>query len=81
MECVPRVISTKDLAYLNDMFKWNFNAYKQIKHYSSEVENDDIKEFLEVVATMHHNHLNYIIAILKGEDVDSFDKEDDLDEE
>lgn len=68
MDNVPQIISTKDMAYLSDMFEWNYNAFKQINHYVGEVQDEDVKELLERFRNMHEDHLNYIISILKKEE-------------
>ena len=70
METVPQIISTKDLAYLTDMFEWNCNAFKQINHFINEVKDEEIKELLERFRNMHEDHLNFIISILKKEEYD-----------
>ena len=43
MNEVPVMISTKDLAYLSDMFEWQFVMCKKINHYCSEVNDEEIK--------------------------------------
>jgi len=68
MDTIPKIISTKDLAYLSDMFEWNYTAFKQINHYINEVNNNDIKELLERIRNMHEDHMNFIVAIMKDED-------------
>lgn len=70
MNNVPQIISTKDMAYLSDMFEWNYTAFKQINHYISEVKEKEIKEFLERTRNMHEDHMNFIISILKKEEYD-----------
>lgn len=70
MDTVPQIISTKDLSYLSDMFNWNFNAFKQVNHFVEEVESEEVKDLLERIVNMHYEHLYYIIALLKNEDVD-----------
>lgn len=73
IDTIPQMISTKDLAYLSDMFHWNYNAYKEIDHFITEVKNEEIKEMLERVRNMHEDHLHFIISILKKEEYDECD--------
>lgn len=68
MNTVPQMISTKDLAYLSDMFEWNYTAFKQINHFISEVEDTKVKEILERLRNMHEDHMNFMISILKKEE-------------
>lgn len=68
MNSVPQMISTKDFAYLSDMFEWNYTAFKQINHYVQEVQDEQIKELFERIRNMHEDHMNFIISILKKEE-------------
>ena len=60
----PKMISTKDLSYLSDMFEWNFIAAKKALHYSNEVKNEELKKELDKVYKMHEKHLKKILEIL-----------------
>ena len=53
MDLVPQIISTKDFAYLSDMFEWNYNAFKQVNHFMKEVNDSEIKELLERVKLVY----------------------------
>ena len=64
MEQVPAIISTKDLSYLSDMFEWNFIAAKKALHYSSQVQNEELKKEFDKVYKMHEKHLKKILEIL-----------------
>ena len=76
MDTIPQIISTKDLAYISDMFEWNSNAFKQINHFINEVKDEEIKELLERFRNMHEEHLNFIVSILKKEEYDECDCEE-----
>lgn len=64
MNKVPTMISTKDLAYLKDMFEWNFNASKLAYHFSEETTNPIIKDMVMRVCRMHSEHCHKIKNIL-----------------
>jgi len=81
MNTIPQIISTKDLAYLSDMFQWNETAFKQINHFIGEVQDEQVKELLERFRNMHEDHMNFIISILKKEEYDDDCDECDCDEE
>ena len=81
MDTIPQIISTKDLAYLSDMFEWNKTAFKQVNHFINEVQNEEIKELLERVKNMHEDHMNFIISILKKEEYDENEYEEEYSEE
>lgn len=65
MEQVPAIISTKDLAYLSDMFEWNFIVAKKALHYSNEVQDENIQKKLKNVYQMHEKNLKKILEILQ----------------
>lgn len=65
MEQVPSMISTKDMAYLSDIFEWNFIASKKAFHFANEVMDMEIKEMLTRVANMHKAICTNIINILE----------------
>ena len=77
MDIVPQIISTKDLAYLSDMFEWNQTAFKQINHFINEVQDEEIKELLERFRNMHEDHMNFIVSMLKKEEYDEYDDDDE----
>ncbi len=70
METVPKMISTKDLSYLSDMFHWNFTAFKQLKHFVNEVENEEIVELFQGLSEMHYQHMEWILSILRNEEIE-----------
>ena len=68
MKQVPFIISTKDLAYLNDMFEWHLGASKKAHHYYTKTNDQDLKDAFLNVYYSHKNICNQILVILaKGE--------------
>ena len=67
MKNVPEMISTKDSAYIKDMFNWNFVAMKKFDNYSENVENEEIIKELISLADMHFQNCNTLIKLLGGE--------------
>ena len=65
MDKVPTMISTKDLAYLEDIFNWNFTASKKASNYSNEVTDEELKNTLVSVANMHKEICESILGILE----------------
>lgn len=65
MDSVPKMISTKDLSYISDMFEWMMTAAKKANHFSNEVQDGEIKELLTAVAEMHANHCQSLVDILE----------------
>ena len=46
-EKVPTIISTKDLDYLEDMFNWNYLAYKKMINSIDMINNLEIEETID----------------------------------
>lgn len=94
MELIPKMISTKDLLYLSDLFEINYLAFKEVNSYIKMIQDKEIKDTLERMKNLHEDHLHYIISILKQEDEEEYECEsceyeeddeievdDDMDEE
>lgn len=60
------MISTKDLAYLSDIFEWNFTAGKVANHYKEEVDNEEIKDMILKVFELHKRNCQKCIQTLGG---------------
>ena len=67
MKNVPEMISTKDSAYIKDMFNWNFVAMKKFDDYIENIENEEIAKKLSSLADMHLKNCNTLIKLLEGE--------------
>lgn len=94
MELIPKMISTKDLLYLSDLFEINYLGFKEVSSYIKMIQDKEIKDTLERMKNLHEDHLHYIISILKQEDEEEYECEsceydeddeievdDDMDEE
>ena len=62
----PVMISTKDFAYLSDMFEWNFTASKITYDFEEKIKDPEIKELVGRIHAMHVGICNKIIKILGG---------------
>lgn len=67
MKNVPKMISTKDLSYLEDMFNWHITACKKTYNHSKEVEDKEISKHLEKVSKEHKKICNTILSIIESE--------------
>lgn len=65
MKNVKTMISTKDSAYLKDMFNWNFVALKKYSDYLEYVEDEEINKLLNDLIKMHTKNCQEIITILE----------------
>lgn len=66
MKKVPLMLSTKDNAYLEDMFNWNITSYKKINSYLDLVSDKDLCNELKKIAKMHKDNCNHIVKYLEG---------------
>lgn len=65
MNEIPKIISTKDLAYIEDMLNWNHTVIKLFMHLEESCNEDDILEFTEGIREMHEEHYNTLLKLLK----------------
>ena len=63
-EQVPDIISSKDLDYLEDMFNWNYLAYKKMINSIDMINNLEIEEMIEKASDTFKENLNIILDIL-----------------
>ena len=65
MDKVPAMISTKDIAYIADMFEWNFIICKKAQAFSKSVNDKDISEELDKVSNLHKTICDDLLKILE----------------
>ena len=62
---VPYIITGKDLLYLEDAFKWNYTAYKNILNVDNKINNKELKNLLDESKTLFIDNIKTINLILK----------------
>lgn len=62
----PKIISGKDLDYLEDMFQWNYGAYKNTCNSVSKVQDEEIKNILKKGAQLFDSNMTQILDIIGG---------------
>lgn len=65
MKEAPAMISTKDLAYLTDIFGWNFIAAKKAYHFKNEVQDEEIKDLMNRLFELHKEQCDEVLSILE----------------
>ena len=63
---VPDIIGTKDLMYLQDMFNWHFQAYKNTYEAIEYIEDTTFVKPLENALNEFYDMLIEILEIIKG---------------
>lgn len=61
----PRVITTKDLAYLKDALSWELLAFKKFHFLAQQAVNPQVKQVLEKAGQMHQRHYQKLLTHLK----------------
>ena len=62
---VPNILTQKDILYLEDMFKWNFNAYKMTNDIYEAMEDETIKKHLLKSLNIFDCNMQKILKVLK----------------
>jgi len=63
---VPNIISSKDLDYLNDMFNWNYGAYKSSLNASNSVTDESLSKILLKASNIFHSNMSKVLNMIKG---------------
>jgi len=61
----PRVISTKDCAYIKDALSWELMAFKKFHFYAQHAQNPAIKQALDKAGQMHQRHYQKLLTHLQ----------------
>lgn len=64
-KCVPNIISTKDLDFLQDIYNWNYGAYKNTISMLNNICDKKIKKHINKCSKEFYNTMNEILDILK----------------
>ncbi|NLJ80179.1 MAG: hypothetical protein GX335_04040 [Firmicutes bacterium] len=57
----PRMLSTKDCAYLTDALAWELLATKKAYHLAQQCSDQQIKHQLEQVSSLHQTHYDVLL--------------------
>lgn len=66
MKNLPKMISTKDSAYLTDIFNWNIIATEKYNHYLTMLTDERISKKLTELIEMHTDYCKTIIKLLES---------------
>ena len=65
MKNVPKIISSKDLAYISDMLNWIHTISKKLNHYTEIIEDKKVLNELENSNNLLTQIYNDLLNILK----------------
>ncbi|WP_018661779.1 hypothetical protein [Heyndrickxia acidiproducens] len=60
----PRVLTTKDLSYVDDMLAWNLLAMKKAHDAAARSQEAELKAAFEACGQMHQRHYQQIMGHL-----------------
>ena len=66
----PRVLSTKDCAYLTDALSWELLAAKKAYFLASQCSDQQIKHQLEQICQLHQTHCDILLNQLNTSEHD-----------
>lgn len=66
MKKIPDMISTKDFAYITDMFNWNMIIVNKIDFYLENLEDEELINKFQVLRDLHFKNANKLCDLLKG---------------
>jgi hypothetical protein len=62
----PKMISTKDIAYIKDMFNWNNTMIRKLNEYVSVCEDETLRKYLNSALDLLNNNVNKLIKLLES---------------
>lgn len=68
MEKVPKMLSTKDVSYISDMFNWNYIAFKKINDYITFIHDEETLEYFKELIAMHVDNCEHLVKLLESGD-------------
>lgn len=58
----PTIITTKDMAYLEDAMSWLLVTTKKCAHYAAECQDSEVKQLLDQIGQMHQRQYNTMLS-------------------
>lgn len=68
----PRVLSTKDSAYLTDALSWELLAAKKAYSFATQCSDQQVKHQLEQISQLHHAHYHTLLNHLSTNQQDQY---------
>lgn len=68
MKKIPNMISSKDLAYISDMFNWNMTTSKKIEYYLNSCEDEELCKELTKLNKIHLKNCQSLTKLLENGD-------------
>ena len=67
MKNLPKMISTKDLMYVCDMFNWHLLAAKKLTFYLDYVTDEECTKKIDDLCKLHYKVCEDLINLLESE--------------
>jgi len=62
----PKMVSTKDLQYIEDMFNWNNTLRCKLDYFIEECFDEDLCPYLQKALDVAENNLNQLTKLLES---------------
>lgn len=66
MKKIPNMISSKDLAYISDMFNWNITLQKKTDAYLKTCKDEELCKELNKLNKMHKKNCQNLVKLLES---------------
>lgn len=66
----PKVLTTKDCAYLTDALSWELLAAKKAHSFASQCSDQQVKNMLEQIGMLHQRHYDVLLNQLSTSEHD-----------
>ncbi len=67
MTKVPKMVSTKDLMYISDMFNWHLIAANKYELYLNEIQDAECKKKIKSLVDMHYQICEDLTILIEGD--------------
>ncbi|MDO4963561.1 MAG: hypothetical protein Q4E75_05670 [bacterium] len=65
-EEVPNIITSKDLDYLNDMFNFNYGAFKSNYNAIESIQDETLRSLVKKCSDVFYDNMDKILNILSN---------------
>lgn len=66
MKKVPKMVSTKDLSYICDIFNWNYTTAQKLEFYLENMDDEEICKEFSKLDKMHLKNCESLLKVLES---------------
>ena len=61
----PKILTSKDLNYLKDLFGWNYTNYKFLEDHEQFIDNKEIINLFKDCKNFFYDNMNLVLDVLE----------------